>query len=132
MAEKKEKLKRESETARRRPIQLITENGFSVVRRSDLEGAAAPATGTHAFLVRDPNDHELEISVEIEPGFRDEIVLKSRGLISSESSYWICCAERHLANYLSEQDDYPPDATLKVNQLTPDDLNLARRWDCDS
>ena len=128
MAVEKEQLKVESETARRRPIQLITENGFSIVRRSDLEGAVAPATGIHAFLVLDPSDHELEVSVEIEPGFRDEIVLKSRGLISGESSYWVCCAERHLATYVWENDACPPNAKLKVETMTADDVNLAYRW----
>jgi len=56
---------------------------------------------------------------------------RSAGGISADSSYWICCAERHLADYLFAEDDYPPDARLKVEKLTPDDCNLAMRWRID-
>jgi hypothetical protein len=57
---------------------------------------------------------------------------QSEGRISTNYSYWISCAERHLADYLFEQDDYPPMATLRVDQLSPDDLDLARRWEADA
>lgn len=129
MAVKKQQLKHDSETAQRRPIELITENGFSIVRASDLDRVAATATGIYAFLVRDPHDYELEITVEIAQAFRNEIGLQSRGRISGESSYWICCAERHLADYLWENGDYPPDATLEVAVPNPRDVDLAHRWD---
>lgn len=128
MAVKKEQLEHDSETARRRPIELITENGFSIVRMSDLEAEAAPASRLYVFLVRDPNDYELEITVEIERSFWHQIVMQSRSRISGESSYWICCAERHLTDYLWDKGDYPPDALLSVCTPTPVDVELAHRW----
>ena len=111
-----------------RPIELITENGFSIVRSDEIEGATLPPDGKYSFLVRDPRGNELEIIVGIVRKAVNEITWRSRGRISSKSSYWICCAERHLADYLWENDNYPPDATLKVELLTPHDINLARRW----
>jgi hypothetical protein len=43
----------------------------------------------------------------------------------------VSAAERHLAEYLWEQNDYPPDGSLTITQLTLDDMDLATRWDAD-
>lgn len=129
MAVKKEQLALDSEAARRRPIELITENGFSIVRASDLGEPTAPGFGHHTFLVRDPDGYELKITVEIDESFANYVFLQSRARLSKKSTYWICCAERHLADYLWEHDDYPPEATLRVATLTPRDIDLAYRWD---
>jgi len=136
MAVKKEQLVSDAELARHRPIELITENGFSIVRACDLracdlDGGSTPEVGTYAFVVRDPHGYELDIAVEFAPLLVLEVFKRSEGRISGDSSYWTCCSERHLADYLLEQDDYPPDATLKVDQLSPDDLDLAMRWQRD-
>jgi hypothetical protein len=112
-----------------RPIEFLTENGFSIVRLCEID-KSIPAVGTtHYFLVRDPHGYELQITVEIGIDAVEEVAASCRSRISNDSSYWICFAERHLASYLWENDDYPPDATLNVNQSTIDDLDLARRWD---
>ena len=128
MAVKKEELEFDCEAARYQPIELITENGFSIVRASEVDGSRTPSAGPYTFLVRDRDEYERDIAVEIDPSAILEVFKRSEGRISGDSSYWICCAERHLADYLWEQDDCPPDALLKVVLLTPHDLNLARRW----
>jgi hypothetical protein len=128
MAVKREQLVHDSEAARCRPIELITENDFSIVRVSEVDGSSTPSAGPYAFLVRDPHGYELDIAVEIDGSAVLEVVKRSEGRISAESSYWICCAERHLADYLLEHDDYPPAATLEVDRLTPNDLDCAMRW----
>ena len=128
MAVKKEELEADSAAARSRPIELITENGFSIVRATEV-GGANPSAHEYKFVVCDPQDHELEIVVGIDPAAINEVLVSSRGRISSESSYWVACAERQLADYLGEHDNYPPDATLRVERLTPRDLNLVRRWE---
>lgn len=110
-----------------RPIQYLTENGFTIVRLSELNRRSVTA-GNYEFLVGDPHGYELEITVEIDRSVVIEVALRSRGRVSGQSSYWICCAERHLAAYLWENDDYPPEGKIKVTQLTMDDLNLAVRW----
>ena len=129
MAVKKENLEVDSAAARFRPIELITENGFTIVRAGEGDGTARAPEGRYVFMVRDPEGSELEITVGIDQQAVNEINLRSRGRISSESSYWICCAERHLAEYLWEDDNNPPDGKLRVDQLTLDDLNLAIRWE---
>ncbi|HMG75845.1 MAG TPA: hypothetical protein VK582_20260 [Pyrinomonadaceae bacterium] len=112
-----------------RPIEFLTENGFSIIRLSDIDKSIPAVGATHEFLVRDPHEYELNITVQVSSDTIAEIVRRSRGRISKESSYWISLAERHLATYLWENDDYPPDANLKVDNLTLDDIDLARRWD---
>jgi hypothetical protein len=131
MAVKREQLVNDSEAARRRPIELITENGFSIVRARDLYGDGATGAREESFLVRDPHGYELDIVVEIDGSSVFEVFKRSAGRISADSSYWICYAERHLADYLLEQDDYPPNATPRVDRLTPDDLDCALRWQRD-
>jgi len=128
MAVKKEKLEVDVATARCRAIELITENGFSIVRADERDAKRRAPGGTFVFIVRDREGPERAMEVEIKSPVVDEIISRSRGRISSESPYWICCAERHLAEYLWENDDYPPDGKLRVEQLTLDDVNLAIRW----
>ena len=127
MAVKKENAELNSAAARSRPIELITENGFSIVRPDESEPRRA-LEGTYVFMVSDPEGSEREITVGIDQQAVNEITLRSGGRISSESTYWICCAERHLAEYLWKNNNYPPDETLRVEQLTLEDLNLGIRW----
>ena len=123
---------RESSQATRNPIEYQTENGFAIIRLCDVD-QSIPRVGTkHSFIVRDPHGYELDISVDITDAAVAEVVRRSRGRLTLESSYWISCAERHLAEYLWENEDYPPDGKLTVDQLSIDDLDLARRWSCDN
>ena len=110
------------------PIQYVTENGFSIIRLCDIDKSIAAGGTKHSFVVRDPHGFELQITVDISDSAVAEIVSRSRWRLSLNSSYWICCAERHLASYLWENDGYPPEARLTVEVLTLDDLNLARCW----
>lgn len=111
------------------PIQYVTENGFTIIRLCDIDESITAAGTKHSFVIRDSHGYELEITVDISDPAASEIVSQSRWRLSLNSSYWICCAERHLADYLWENDDYPPEARLKVDVLTLNDLNLARRWE---
>ena len=128
MAVNREELVSDSEAAFRRPIELITENGFSIVRTWEINGVDAPATGPYAFVVRDPHGYELEITVRLSPDVIAQVAMRSEGRVLNDSPYWIICAESHLATYLWDNDDYPPEAILEVSQSSPDDLDLARRW----
>ena len=111
----------------RQPIRMITDNGYTIVRSCDLDGAAAP-DGRYCFVVRDPNDYELEITVNVGHVVAHEVASRSHDRITSNSDYWSALAERHLADYLWEKGDYPPDAYLVVTRLTPTDCDLAMRW----
>jgi hypothetical protein len=109
-------------------IHLQTENGFSIVRRRGVDGSNSSAGTAHCFIVQDTDGDELEITVDITDRAVAEIARRSRGCLSLRSSYWIAFEERHLATYLWEHGDYPPDGRLTINDLTLDDLDLARRW----
>ena len=129
MAVKKENAEVDSAAARSRPIELITENGFSIVRPGESDGQSRAPEGAYVFMVSDPEGSEqLEITVGFDPEVVTEIIGRSRGRLAGNSSYWICCAERRLAEYLWENDTCPPDGKLRVEQLTLQDLNLATRW----
>jgi hypothetical protein len=129
MVTKREELISDHSPKASAPIEYLTENGFSIIRRCDLDDSISASGTKHFFIVRDPHGYELEIVVEIADEAVSEIIWRSRGRLSLASSYWVALAERHLADYLWNNDDYPPDASLMVDQLTIDDVNLAPRWD---
>ena len=112
------------------PIRFLTENGFSILRLSEIDKSFPRIGAVHEFLVQDPNGYELQITVKITEAAFAEIERRCRGLITNDSAYWIGLAEHHLSDYLFENNDYPPDERLVVAGLTIDDIDLARRWNC--
>jgi hypothetical protein len=118
----------ESLPADTRPIEFVTENGFSVLRLWEIDRGLPPSEGHYRFLVVDPRDLKRQIEVEIAGDIAVQIALRTRGRILADSSYWICCAERHLATYLWENNDYPSDDRLRVSLLDPEDIIVAIRW----
>jgi hypothetical protein len=129
MSQSRNQLAAEYHAVKHRPIEYLTENGFSIVRLSDIDESITAGGAKHSFVVRDPRGYEMEIAVDISDSAVAEIIGRSSGRVSLDSSYWIYCAERHLADYVWENDDYPPEARLLVHVLTLDDLDLARRWE---
>jgi len=87
-----------------------------------------PLAGSYHFIVRNSQSLEREITVEFTDDVVVQIELSTRGRILQGHSFWICCAERHLAHHVWENEDYPPDDKLRVNRLDPDDLITAIRW----
>jgi len=114
--------------ARNRPIELLTENGYAICRPWEINQTPAPADGTYSFLVQKEEDLEREVIVTIAPELFDDISLRTRGKISKSGSFWIVCAERHLADYLWEKDDYPAGNRLTIDHLNPDDIMSAVNW----
>jgi hypothetical protein len=114
--------------AHNRPIELLTENGYTIVRPWEVNQVPAPSDGTYAFLVQREQDLKREIIVTAAAELFADVFLRTRGKISHSCSFWICCAERHLANYLWEKDDYPPGDRLAVDYLDPDDVMSAVNW----
>jgi len=109
------------------PIEFITENGYSIVRPWESGNSPRPAGGRYRFGVSD-GFIEREVQVEISRRVVSEMSLRSRGRIESSNSFWICCAERHLANYVTEHADFPDDDKLTVEKLNREDILLALRW----
>jgi len=108
-------------------IEFITENGFSIVRPWEFGSKPMPADGRCRFGVSD-GFIEREVTVEISPCVIAEISLRTRGRVQRSSSFWICCAERHLANYVSEHNDFPEDDEMIVESVDREDTLLAIRW----
>lgn len=67
--------------------------------------------------------------VEVADDVVAQIEKYTRGRIVLCSSFWIYCAELHLANHVWQNDDYPPTGRLRIDQLTPEDFALAIRWE---
>jgi len=118
----------DSITENTQPIELVTENGFSILRLWEIQGSPPPIAGSYPFLVRNAPSLERKIAVEMTNAIVVQIELSTRGRIRQDNSFWICCAERHLAIYVWENNDYPPGDKLQVNQLDPDDLMTAIDW----
>lgn len=118
----------DSVPAATRPIEFVTENGFSILRLWEINREALPSPGKYNFIVQTPQSLEREITVEIADKLVQEIELKTGGRVLPGSSYWICCAERHLATYLWENDDCPMDNRLCFDRLDPEDVMSAIRW----
>ncbi len=109
------------------PIEFITENGFSIVRPWESGNSPMPADGRCRFGVSD-GFIEREVTVEVSHRVLTEISWRARGRIEMSDSFWICCAERHLANYVSEHGDFPDDEELIVEKPDREDVLLALRW----
>ena len=118
----------ESSPADTRPIELLTENGFAISRLWEINRVPPPSGGDYAFNVRDPQSMERVVAVEIADDALVQIELRTRSRILLSSSFWICCAERHLATYVYENDDYPPGDRLQVDQLSAEECMSAIRW----
>jgi hypothetical protein len=109
------------------PIEFITENGFSIVRPWESGTTPMPTGGKYHFAVSD-GFIEREVTVEISHRVLTEISLRTRGRIEMSDSFWICCAEHHLADYLSEHEGCPEQNELIVESLDREDILLAIGW----
>lgn len=112
-----------------RPIEFLTENGFSIERPWETNGSPLPTDGKCRFLVSDPQAKQREVKVEISLGLLLDTSFHTRGRIEPTSSFWICCAERHLADYVWEHDAFPDSDRLLVETLNPEEVILATRWE---
>jgi hypothetical protein len=129
MIEKKD----EAQDAGAKPalIELVTENGFSVVRSAIVDANPPNGAGEYRFVVRNPHGWEREVVVEFDLAAISLAQRRRRSPLSPNSSFWINCAERALAIYLWEKDQYPPNGRLILEELCLDDLEVARRWNSD-
>ena len=131
MTAQRENSNPENSPANKQPIELVTENGFCILRTWEIDRVKPPEAGPYNFLVRNPHGLERarEIVVEVADNAVEEIERHTRGRIVLSNSFWIYCAERHLATYVWQHDDYPPKGRLRVDHLTPQDFDLATRWE---
>ena len=110
------------------PIKYLTENGFCIIRLSDIDPSVINTPTECRFLVQDEHDVEREIKVNFSEDLMARIRIRRRGALSDKSVFWLVCAESRLATYLWETNDYPPHDRLTMNELSPDELMLAIHW----
>jgi hypothetical protein len=110
------------------PIQYMTENGFSIIRLSEVDGSVIDTARECHFLVRSEGGWEREVAVHFEEGLVAQIQRQRRTHLSDTSVLWLVCAERCLATYLSENDDYPRGGQLTISELPVDEFVLATHW----
>ena len=110
------------------PIKYLTENGFSIIRLSEIDSSVIDKPTECHFLVQHEDETEREVTV----GFDEEIIarlrIRRRNQLSETSLFWLVCAESSLATYLWKKNEYPPDGRLIINELSPDELMLALHW----
>ena len=110
------------------PIEFLTDNGFVIVRPWERDGSPAPTDGNCRFVVSDPNGNERTIAVRISRELMTATAIHTSGRIDQPSEFWICCAERRLADYVAEHDSFPDANEITVNDLDREGLLLAIRW----
>jgi hypothetical protein len=109
-------------------IQYVTENGFSIVRLCEVDGSAVDTASECRFLVRNERGWEREVTVHFEESIVAEIQSRRRSRLLDGSALWLVCAEKCLATYLWERDDYPSGGRLIISELRADELLLATHW----
>ncbi len=110
------------------PIKYLTENGFSIIRISEIDSSWHDSPTACRFLVERNDQRACEVIVT----FVDRLVasLQARRQIplSVHSALWTVCAESLLATYLWENDHLPPSDEMIIDHLSPDELMLAQHW----
>ena len=107
-------------------IKVVTENGFTIERVCETEDSTTDsASGCH-FVVRGPKDEERLVIVAFgEPAIGLVQSLQESSPLPLLSPFWLHFAEIHLALYLWEKNEYPPDGQLMIERLSEEDLRLA-------
>ena len=108
-------------------IHTVTMNGFEILRPAELGDSESSDSRERVFRVKNPRGWEREVVVEIP----DEVVAyaerMTRRRLPVENSFWTHRAERALATYLWNQGCFP-ERRLVLNDLTPEELDVAQRW----
>jgi FixJ family two-component response regulator len=118
-----------TETVPRRPrIEMLTMNGFHIVRAFDLSGETPGQPGEYRFIVQPPKGGEQHVVVEISPEAVAMVAQLTRRPLPLSSSFWASYAERTLATYLWDEGRIPSSG-LTITQVELKDVDIAARWE---
>jgi DNA-binding response OmpR family regulator len=118
----------ELETHSRPLVDTVTLNGFHISRSSDVDNDKQDEAKERRFVVTDPNGSEHAVTVKIEDESVSYVERMTRRSLPPENSFWTQRAERTLAEYLWNEGQTPPNGTLTVKPVHPDELPMAERW----
>ena len=110
------------------PIRYLTENGFTIVRRSEIDRSVIDTAGACHFIVQRERGRMHDVIVGFDENLITRLQVRRRLRLSTNSMLWLVCAESCLATYLWEHNHYPPDGQLIIGDLCPDDFMLAIHW----
>lgn len=110
------------------PIKYLTENGFTIIRLSEVDSSVVDTPDECSFMVHREDEAEREITVRFNRNLVEQLRIRRRNALPDHSVFWLVCAESRLANYLWEQNDFPPEGRLIIDELSPDELMLILHW----
>lgn len=110
------------------PIEYVTDNGFSIVRLSELQPAMVNSKSECHFWLRQPNGEESAVSVEFVGGAVAQLQRQRHIPLPDTSDFWLTLAEQQLAIYVWKNNHSPAGGHLVIGQLSSDDLVLAAGW----
>jgi hypothetical protein len=129
MAVEKEHLATGNTASQRSHIEVVTENGFCIARACDLEISGSDSASKCHFIVGLSFGGVRSVRLK----FSDAAIAMAQGqrqtLLSLTSSFWLYCAERHLATYIWENNGCPSAGHLTIDSLSTEDLLMASRWE---
>ena len=104
-------------------IKFVTENGFTIERTSERDELTTDSASECHFVVRGPDGEERRVTVVFgEAVTRLVQSLQRSSPLSLNSLFWVRRAERHLATYLWEKNDYPLEGRLTIGHLSEQNL----------
>jgi len=111
-----------------RPIKYLTENGFSIIRSSEIDASLSDSPRECRFHVQNENGREREIKVCFEQSVIALVQMRRRFPLAEKTLFWLVCAESCLAQYLWDNNDFPPNDRIIIGELPPDEFMLALHW----
>jgi len=109
-------------------IEVVTENGFCIVRARELRMPRVDSASECHFIVATSFGGVRSVSVK----FSEAAIAMAKDQraatpLSPTDSFWLDCAERQLAAYVYANNGCPPNNLLMVESLSRQDLLLASR-----
>jgi len=105
---------------------MVTMNGFTLLRASDVKGALPQKPNERRFLVRRPNGSEREVVVEIS----DEAIEPATQFAGGEPierSFWTTQAETFLSDFIWTDGNLPGTGRLILKAIEREQLEKLRQ-----
>lgn len=112
-------------------IEIVTMNGFHILRPADVGDDTPDKPNERRFIVKSPSGGEYKVTVEIEDESVGYVERMTRRRLPPENSFWTQRAQSTLAAYLWNEGCAPPNRKLTARSVDRDDLQIAERWSSD-
>src|SRR5712691_9157985 len=102
-------------------VEVVTENGFCITRACELKVSGSDSASECHFIVGISSAGIRSVRVRFTEAAIAMAQEQRRSLtpLSLTNSFWLHCAERHLAKYVLENSECPPDGLLTIDALSP-------------